>query len=107
LFLIPVAWASPVLAPVVVSLTMLGFAVIILYRDSFDRMIKVTALDLSGFILAALSIVVSFCIGGLHSNRPDYHAYFYWPLFAAGEILAIWLFAKCLLKSKTPNQDVR
>ena len=100
LFLIPAYWASPVLAPVLVSLTMLIFAVIILYYDSCAKAIKVTLPDSVGFILAALIIIVSFCIAGCHCAQPDFKSYFYWPLFAAGEILAVALFAKCLLKSK-------
>ncbi|MHC4582831.1 MAG: hypothetical protein ACYS14_15365, partial [Planctomycetota bacterium] len=34
LFLIPVTWASPVLYPVLISVALLAFAVVILYRDS-------------------------------------------------------------------------
>lgn len=101
LFLIPVAWASPVLAPIIVSLTMLGFAVIILYCDFCGRAIKVTTGDLFGFILSAVVVVGSFCIGGVRASQADYANYFYWPLFVLGEILAIGLFIKCLLRPKS------
>jgi hypothetical protein len=53
-----------------------------------------------GFILAGLVVVASFCIAGLHITEPDFQSHFHWPLFALGEILAIALFLKCLLKSK-------
>jgi hypothetical protein len=100
LFLIPLAWASPCIAPALVSFILLVFAVVILYWDSYDKSVKVTLLDWLGFIAAALIVVVSFCIAGLHMQEPDFHRYFYWPLFAAGLILAAALFLKCLLKSK-------
>jgi hypothetical protein len=99
LFLIPVSWASPVLAPVLVSLALLVLAIIILYRRSAARPIRVTPLDGFGFFLAGLIAVVSFCIGGLHITEPDYDSYFYWPLFGLGYAGGIALYLKCLFKS--------
>ncbi len=100
LFLIPVAWAGPVLAPLLVSATLLSFGAIILYRCSCGRAIKATLTDWFGFVFAGLVVVVSFWIAGWHIAEPDFQSYFYWPLFALGPILAIALFIKCLLKSK-------
>ena len=100
LFLMPITWASPVLAPVIVSLTMLIFAVVILYRNCCNQKIKVKLIDALIFSLAIFILVISFCIGGLHMSEADYKSYFHWPLFAAGEVLAIILFLRCLLKSK-------
>ncbi len=100
LFLIPMPWASPVLAPVLISLTLFIFAIIILYRSSCARPIKVSPIQWLGFILAGLVVVVSFCIAGQHSTEADFQSHFHWSLFALGEILAIALFLKCLLKSK-------
>jgi len=99
LFLIPVTWASPVLAPVVVSVTMLFFAAIILCRFG-ERALKVTLLDWLGFFCAAFLVVISFCIAGRHITEPDFQSHFYWLLFILGDISAIALFVKCLLKSK-------
>jgi hypothetical protein len=100
LFLIPRPWAGPVLAPVLVSVVMLCFAAIILYRDSLARPIKTCFFDRIAFSLAALIIVVSFCIPGPHIAQEDYRAYFYWPLFFAGLFFAVLVFVKCLVKSK-------
>jgi hypothetical protein len=99
LFLIPVTWASPFWAPVLISIMMLIFAVIILYRDSIGRPLKVTALDWLLFIAASLIVVVSFCIAGRHIAQQDFNSYFYWPLFTAGNLLAILTFLKCYLRS--------
>ena len=100
LFLIPVAWAGPVLAPVIISFTLLAFAVIILYRSSCGKPIRPTLAGWLLFILAALIVVVSFCIAGLHIAEPDFKSHFHWPLFAAGLLSAIALFTKDLLKPK-------
>jgi hypothetical protein len=100
LFLIPTVWAGPIVAPIFVSLTLLAFAVIILYRSCGAKVLRPTPIDRLVFILAALLVVVSFCIAGLHAAKPDFKSHFHWPLFAAGLLSAITLFAKCLLKSK-------
>ncbi len=100
LFLIPTTWAGPVLAPMLISFTLLLFAVIILYRDSCGRSLKVTLIEWLGFMLAGFAVVVSFCIAGLHITKIDFQSHFYWWLFATGNVLAVAVFTKCLLKSK-------
>ncbi len=100
LFLIPGTWASAVLYPVLISITMLIFAAAILYRDVRGRPIKVTRADWLVFFVAAIIVVVSFYIPGRHITEPGYKSYFYWPLFFLGHISAIAVFLKCLLKSK-------
>ncbi|MBA7665600.1 hypothetical protein ES703_73674 [subsurface metagenome] len=100
LFLIPGTWASAVLYPVLISITMLIFAAAILYRDARGRPIKVTRVDWLVFFVAAIIVVVSFCTPGPYVTENDFKSYFYWPLFAAGLLLAIGMFLKCLLKSK-------
>lgn len=100
LFLIPVPWASPVLAPILVSITVLVFAAIILYRSDGARPVKVSLTDWLGFILTAIVVVVSFSIAGLHISETDYRSHFHWFLFAAGLLAAVAIFLKSLVKSK-------
>jgi hypothetical protein len=100
LFLIPTAWAGPVAAPVLVSLTLLAFAVIILYRDCCGGVIKVTPVDWLGFMISGIVVVASLCYAGQHIAQPDFRFFFHWPIFGLGEALAIGLFVKCLLRSK-------
>jgi hypothetical protein len=94
LFLIPVTWAGPVLAPLLVSFTLLVFSIIILYRCSCGVPIKQSRIDWLGFILAALAVAVSFCIAGRGVTEPNFRSYFYWPLFALGLVSAIALFIR-------------
>jgi hypothetical protein len=100
LFLIPMTWASAILYPVLISITILIFAAVILYRDAIGRPVKVTRFDWLAFFIAAFIVVVSFCTPGPHVTEPDYKSHFYWPLFAIGNISAIAVFLKCFLKSK-------
>jgi hypothetical protein len=99
LFLIPTVWAGPVVAPILISLILLAFAVIILYRSCVSKALRITPIDWFVFILAVLLVIASFCIAGLHAAKDDFKSHFHWPLFAAGLLSAIVLFAKCLLKS--------
>ncbi|MCJ7675057.1 MAG: hypothetical protein MUO33_07885, partial [Sedimentisphaerales bacterium] len=100
LFLIPTVWAGPVLAPVLVSITLLGFAIIMLYRDSQARPLKMTMRDGVGLLFAAFVVAVSFCIAGLSAGKPDFRSHFYWPLVACGNLGAIAVLLKCLVQSK-------
>lgn len=100
LFLIPTYWASAVIYPVIMSIIMLAFAVLILRRDAIGKPIKVTPIDWLVFVAAAVIVVVSFCTPGRHIADPDYKAYFYWPIFALGAASAVAIFAKCLIKNK-------
>jgi hypothetical protein len=96
LFLIPLPWAGPVLAPVLVSLTMLVFAAMILYRDCLGKQIKTSVWDWLRFSLAGLFVLASFCIAGRYITQPDYASHFSWLLLLAGLLAAITRFAKCL-----------
>jgi len=100
LFLIPLTWASPVLAPLLISVTLLIFAIAILYRGYNAKPIKATPTDWLVFCLSGLIVVGSFCIAGRHITKPDFQSHFYWPLFVAGHIIAIAFFLKCLLRER-------
>jgi len=84
LFLIPVIWAAPALAPILVSVVMFAFAVVILYRNAHGRPLAVTPGDWLGWLVSVVVIIVSFCLGGTHIGAANYTEYFRWPLFAAG-----------------------
>jgi len=101
LFLIPTTWASAVLYPVLISITLLVFAAVILYRDAHGKSIRITWADWLVFIIAGIIVVVSFCTPSPHVTEPDFESHFYWPLFAAGHLLAIGMFIKCILKSNS------
>ena len=104
LFLIPVTWASPVLYPVLISFTMILFALVILYGNSRMRPVKVNLFDWLAFLFAALIIVTSFCIAGLHVTEENFESYFYLPMFAVGYLLSVAIFLKCVLESRLRAQ---
>lgn len=64
LFLIPVTWVSPVLAPVIVSFTMILYALIFLHTDrrNYDSNTNANLKEWLGFILGSIVILISFTI---------------------------------------------
>jgi hypothetical protein len=100
LFLIPCTWASPVLYPVLISITLIVFAVVILYLSSCGKSVRATPPDWLAFSTAVFIVVLSFCIAGLHSTEQDYKSCFYPSLFTVGYLLGLAIFLKCLLKSR-------
>jgi len=97
LFLIPTVWAGPVIAPVLISLLLFVFAIMLL---CCDRIPKPIFLDWLIFVLAALLVIISFCIVGLHITEAGFESHFNWLLFVAGPLAAVMLFVKYLFKCR-------
>jgi len=110
LFLIPLTWASPVLAPVIVSLTLLLFALVILALDSGSIYIRPGRLHWTGFCGSALLLVILFCYAGRFAAQPDFYEHFSWPGFVIAEIAAVSFFFGCvssLLPSKESEKQTQ
>lgn len=60
LFLIPVPWVGPVLAPVVCSLTMILLAAIIIYLQKKDNSFRIKAIEWAMMIIGVIIILISF-----------------------------------------------
>jgi len=111
LFLIPVTWAGPVLAPVISSIVFIIFSVLIIKRMENESISKLGLINWMSFISGTLIVFVIYIwdyakiiigggyisdLGSLASNTkfiseitgyiPDY---FNWYVFALGEILML------------------
>ena len=87
LFLIPVPWAGPVLAPVLVSAVMIAAGIWHLRREGGGVPVRLNAVSWSGILAGAAVIVVSFAMD--YSNLMNGHIPdpFHWGIFAAGLVL--------------------
>jgi len=117
LFLIPVAWVGPVIAPVVNSLTMTGLAFLIVVADARSANARLSAWEWTLLIAGSLITIGAYVSDYLAFNiktggprittgvTPDYiPQHFNWFLFAAGEVLffiALYIFWKRELKRVT------
>jgi len=93
LFLIPVPWVGPVLAPVIVSMSMITAGVLHLRRP-----VTLRAWNWAGITLGALVIIVSFTLDYPHIMRGGMPGPFHWSIFLAGEALGVLSYAAATLK---------
>jgi len=121
LFLIPVPWVSPVLAPVICSVTMILFAVSFFYLQGKGYPMRMKIVDRGFLFLGASVILFSFIRdyinlifqNGLFSKfwTLSENTYFYqivsqycptdynWYLFSLGEILILYVMTRVLVYS--------
>ena len=99
LFLIPVPWASPVLAPVLVSLTLIVCGVV-----AFQRPVHWRGVHSAGLGLAAGLILFSFMADYRNLMAGGMPAPFGWWVFALGEAVWVAAFAHaCRKRSNSPG----
>lgn len=103
LFLIPVPWVGPVIAPAIVSVSMIAAGTAVLWRECEGRPLRVSALDWAAVAAGAFVLVAAFIwdaknimIGGLPSP-------FHWPLFWLGEALGAAAFLHAWWSSRLPE----
>jgi hypothetical protein len=107
LFLIPVPWLGPVLAPVLVSLSMIGAGMVLLHHT--ERVwasggLRARWFHWAAIVAGGLVIIISFCwdyqrtVAGLMPER------YRWFVFAAGEVIGLAAFAHAV--KATTRRDV-
>jgi hypothetical protein len=89
LFLLPVPWSGPVLAPMIISCSMVGGAILVLRQEACGRSVRFGALHWASLFLGATIIIISFTwhyqtlLAG-QMPRP-YH----WPLLVLGDAVGL------------------
>jgi len=95
LFLLPVPWASPVLAPVLVSLTIIGCGLAALYRPVYIR-----PREWLGLVLGGALVILSFTWDFQYLLAGGLPHYFAWWLFLAGELLSLGTFVHAVFTKR-------
>jgi hypothetical protein len=94
LFLIPLPWIAPVLAPVIVSVCLMVASVILLQRET----VKIYPVHWVFLILGGMIVIASF----LSNPQGELHQWdlssYNWYLFAAGMLLGLSTFVMMLKK---------
>jgi hypothetical protein len=93
LFLLPVPWAGPVLAPVLVAFTMIVTGGLVLWRENAGRPVQAAGRHWAGLVAGGLILVAAFCWDWQSTLAGGEPTAFPWPLFAAGEGLGLAAFA--------------
>jgi hypothetical protein len=92
LFLLPLPWVAPVLAPVLVALTMIGAGVVVLKRETVGRPLHLGWIRGAVIGVGGLLQVCAFCWDWRNSMAGGEPAPFHWPLFALGGGLGLGAF---------------
>ena len=96
LFLIPLPWVGPVIAPVLVSISMIAAGILIWHRNSRNDLLKPTRWHWLLELLAGFIIIGSFLTNinaVLNQTMPEP---FHWEIFLSGLVLGIVVFVHCL-----------
>jgi len=105
LFLIPVPWSGPVLAPCAVALTMMGTAFVYLRREGNGHAVRFQALDWLGAGAGTLIILATFTLDWRNIMAGGIPGGFNWPLFALGELVWAATFIHWLRRTSAHNQN--
>lgn len=105
LFLVPAPWSGPVLAPVIVSVSMIFAGLFVLWRESRAKPLAPVKLHWLGVLIGGLIIIVSFMWnyssvlgGGVPHDFP-------WIIFGAGELIGMGAFFAAMKQSQ-PSTDL-
>ncbi|MFI5252954.1 MAG: hypothetical protein ACHQQQ_11055 [Bacteroidota bacterium] len=96
LFLVPLPWVAPVLAPVIVSISLIGASIIVLYRHSIGIPVKIPIFRWLLIILGGVIIIISFLLnsGAVMNNFPL--GTYNWYIFVTGLVISLIAFSSAL-----------
>lgn len=95
LFLIPLPWAGPVLAPVIVAGSMVVAALVILRMENASSF-QMTRGEGAGIFCGAALILLSFLWDSQPILNQGVPTQFHWEIFGAGELLGLAFFLKAV-----------
>ncbi|NOZ61149.1 MAG: hypothetical protein GXO74_05665 [Calditrichaeota bacterium] len=92
LFLIPAPWAGPVLAPVIVSISLIAGALVILMIEDSGFRFSLQKWEWLPFLMIPLFIFISFILDAPLVLRQGIPESYHWELLIAAEILGLLVF---------------
>ncbi|MBV8073384.1 MAG: hypothetical protein JO270_26040 [Acidobacteriaceae bacterium] len=102
LFLVPVPWTGPVLAPLVVSCSMIGCGLVLLSRE-YNNPVHLTWRQWSLITIGGVLIVAAFMWDFRNTANGGNPNPFNWFLFIAGEAIGVGTFVSSLRHASRPT----
>jgi hypothetical protein len=96
LFLLPVPWVGPVIAPILVSISMIAAGLVVLWREYHDRPVSITKSRWAVIVLGGVIVVAAFVWDFRNTTMGKSPNSFNWILFFAGELTGLFAFANAL-----------
>jgi hypothetical protein len=106
LFLIPVPWVGPVLAPVLVSAVMIAAGVWHLRRDAHNDPVGISAAHWMGIMIGAAVIVVSFAMDYRNLRAGGLPNPFNWAVFSSGLLIGVGSYGWAERAARRVDQSV-
>ena len=101
LFLLPVPWVGPVIAPVVVSVSMIVAGLLVLWREHHGTLVQIGPLRWILISLGAAIIFAAFIADFRNTSAGGNPNAFRWGLFFTGEIIGLAAFASSFRRTKS------
>jgi hypothetical protein len=106
LFLIPVPWAAPVVAPVVVATSMVVAGSIVILWESGGLVFRMRRSHWAAIVTGGLILLAAFCWDSSNLAAGGAPSAFPWSIFAAGELLACVAFLHACWMNKSALSPV-
>jgi len=100
LFLIPVPWLGPVLAPVIVAASMIAAGVLLLRAAAAGWPLQARWYHWAGIVAGGLMIIGNFCRGYAQTAQREMPPSFDWAAFGLGEMIGIAAFAHAMSSAR-------
>ena len=107
LFLIPVPWVAPVLAPIIVSLSLIIGAVAVLDTDSRGFQFRFNKREWISLILAFSLIFLSFILEAPRIMGAESSVPYHWEFFILGEIIGVTVLVHSLKRARKTRTGKR
>lgn len=92
LFLVPVPWVAPVLAPALVALVMVTAGTVTFRREAIGQPLRLTAIHWLLFFASGLLLITAFCEDYRNVAQGGLPNPFDWPVFAVGLAIGVGTF---------------
>jgi hypothetical protein len=99
LFLLPVPWVGPVLAPVLVSISMIGAGLVVLWREYDERPVQIGAARWVLIVVGGVIVFGAFIADFRNTSSGGNPNAFHWTIFLIGEAMGIVAFGDAVRKS--------
>ncbi|MGA8026302.1 MAG: hypothetical protein WB992_04100 [Bryobacteraceae bacterium] len=100
LFLLPVPWVGPVIAPILVSASMIVAGLLVLWREHLEKPVHIDALRWVLIGLGAVIVFAAFIADFRNTSKGGNPNAFHWGVFFTGEVIGLAAFASALLRSE-------
>ncbi len=105
LFLLPVPWSGPVLAPLIVSSCLIVGGLLGLYGEASYRPLRLTTLHWTFLIVAGVLTVVAFCWDWRNTAAGGMPNPFHWRLFGSAVVAGAIVYGHAIWRSSSDRRN--